>query len=246
MANIVLASALDGRQHLAAWDQLFEYRFAALELEKLLLMLIDTVDVVALPYLADQFDLLGVKGWNACKTDQDRRNLIKRAIELKRYQGTNYAIRRAVQSVGYYDIEIIEGVSAVYDGRFKHDGTINYGGGRWACFAVVLDIGEKKGISQAETEEAIELINEYKRAVTRLLWIDWKCTLIDTAETREFFLMDADMPINEDVDPINDTFDLTARPADFVDTLNTLQDGGLTINFINLAGDVTQEFLISI
>lgn len=241
MANIVLASALDGKPHLTVWDQIFEYRFATLELEKILIMMIDTVDVTALPYLAAQFDLLGVKGWKACKTDQDRRNLIKRAIELKRYQGTNYGIRRAVQSVGYYDIEIIEGAVAVYDARFKHDAMIKYGAGNWACFAVILDIGEKKGISLEETTEAIELINDVKRAATRLLWVDYKCTLIDTIETREVFLMDVDAQFIEGVDPLNEVFDLTATPSDFIDTLNTLDDGGLIVNFVNLAGDIEQQ-----
>jgi phage tail P2-like protein len=241
MANIVLASAVDGKAHLTVWDQLFEYRLATLELEKILVMMIDTVDSRALPYLAAQFDLLGLKGWNAAKTDQARRDLIKRAIELKRYQGTNYAIRRAVQSVGYFDAEIIEGAEAFYDGRFKHDGFINHGGGHWATFAVILDLGEQKGISAEETGEAVDLINEYKRACTKLLWVDFKCTLLDTVTTSEEFVLTADNQFIEGVDPLNEVFELTATPAEMVDALNSLDDGGLTINFIDINGDIIAQ-----
>lgn len=233
MGSIILASGLDGKEHLEAFDALFEARFAALELEKILIYMVDTVDSKALPYLAQQFDLLGLKGWNAAKTDQDRRNLIKRAIELKRYQGTNYAIIRAVQSVGYYDAEVIEGVQAFYDGRFKHDGLIKYGAGKWACFAVILDIGEGKGISESETQEAIDLINEYKNARSKLMWVGYKCTLIDTVQVSEDFTFQIEAQNIDTVDPINDNLDLVGTVDTLIDTLATFEDGGLTINFVN-------------
>lgn len=241
MGNITLASSLEGKAHLTAWDKLFEIRFLGIELEKLLIMMIDTVDSKALIHLADQFDLLGVKGWNAAKTEQDRRNLIKRAIELKRYQGTNYAIRRAVQSVGYYDAEIIEAAGAFYDGKFFHDGFLLYGGGNWASIAVVLDLGDTKGISDEETGEAIDLINEYKNARTRLIYISYKSTLIDTVQVEEDFKLALDVQTVEGVDPLNEVTELVARVTPWAENFNTLADGGLTINFINLAGDVIQQ-----
>lgn len=234
----VLSSALDGKEHLAAWDSLFEFRFATQELEKLLIMMIDTVDSRALPYLADQFDLLGFKGWNAAKTDLDRRSLIKRAIELKRYQGTDYAIRRAVQSVGYYDAQIIARPSALYNGKFKHNGLITYGSGHWATIAVILDIGEKKGIGADETNEAIELINEYKNARTKLLYVDYKCTLLDNVGVDEELIITGDSLFVEGVDPITDVTTCQANTAPMEDALNTLNDFGITINFVNSQGEV--------
>jgi P2-related tail formation protein len=191
--------------------------------------------------LAAQFDLLGLKGWNAAKTDQARRDLIKRAIELKRYQGTNHGMRRALQSVGYYDAQFLEGVAALYDGRFTHNGFINHGGGHWATFAVLLDIGEQKGISAEELNEAVELINEYKRACTKLLFIDYTCTLLDTVAVSEEFTIAIDSQFSEDVDPINEVFDITATPAEMVDTLNSLDDGGLTINFVDINGEIIAQ-----
>lgn len=236
-----LASSLDGKEHLKAWEELFEFRFATVELEKLLIMMIDTVDSKALPFLADQFDLLGYKGWNLAKTDLDRRNLIKRAIELKRYQGTDYAIRRAVQSVGYYDAEIIPRPAALYNGKFKHNGLITYGSGHWATIAVILDIGESKGIGANETNEAIELINEYKNARTKLLYVDYKCTLLDQVGVLEDLQIQADSSFIEGVDPITDTSTCVANTSPMEDAYNGLNDFGITINFINSLGEVTLQ-----
>lgn len=243
MANEkILASALGGKEHLQAWDELFEFRFATVELETLLIMMVDTVPSDALPYLADQFDLLGVNGWNACKTEQDRRNLVKRAIELKRYQGTPFAIRRALQSVGYYDAVILKNPGAFYNGKFKHDGEVTYGSGMWASIAVILDIGETKGLTEKENSEAIDLINTYKSARDKLLWIDHKCTLVDTVETNEEFTFAVNASFVEGVDPYIDDFkDYTANQATLIDTLETLDDAGINIKFVNSLGQVTAE-----
>lgn len=240
MANIPLASVLDGKAHLTAWNDLFEFRFAALELDKLLVYMIDTCDAKALPYLAEQFDLLGLKGWNAAKTDQDRRNLLKRAVELRRYNGTDYAIIRALQSVGYYDAEIITNPGALYNGQYVHNGFINYGGGNWACFAVVLDIGEKRGISAQENKEAIDLINQYKRAACKLLFIRHRATLIDSNTMAEQTTLQMAHKFAESLPPMSEVTTITGKIAPVVDD-TTLVDGGITINFINLAGEVIRQ-----
>lgn len=241
MANEkILASALGGKEHLQAWDELFEFRFATVELEKLLIMMVDTVDSAALPYLADQFDLLGVKGWNACKTEQDKRNLIKRAIELKRYQGTPFSIRRAIQSVGYYDAVILKQPGAYYNGKFKYNGDVTHGSGMWATIAVILDIGETKGLTQKENDEAIELINEYKSARDKLLWIDHKCTLVDNPQVNEEFLLTVSPSFVEGQHLVNDDFhSYTANHSPIIETVDSFDDGGLKITFVNSDGDIT-------
>lgn len=236
MDKIALASSLDGQDHLTVWDDLFSLRFASLELEKILIMMVDTCDSKALPFLAQQFDLLGVKGWNQAKTDQDRRDLVKRAIELKRYLGTDYAIKRAVQSVGYYDAAVIKAPTIMYDGHFHHDGTVTYGAGSWATIAVILDIGERKGISPSETNEAIDLINEYKNGRTLLLWIDYFCTLIDTVSETEEVSIQANFAQQDNFTGLNDYMLETFRAADLIDSLGTLDDFGITIKFVDTNG----------
>lgn len=242
MANEkILASALGGKEHLQAWDDLFEFRFATVELETLLIMMVDTVPSEALPYLADQFDLLGVNGWNACKNEQDRRNLVKRAIELKRYQGTPFAIRRALQSVGYYDAVILKNPGAYYNGKFKYNGDVTHGGGMWASIAVILDIGETKGLTQKEQDEAVDLINTYKSARDKLLWTDYKCTLVDIVPFSDEFTLSTNIAYVDAVNAPSDTISYTANQATLIDTLETFEDGNLNIKFVNSLGQVIDE-----
>lgn len=79
-----------------AFDELFS-RFNSLDTNKLLVYLVDTVDASALPHLAEQFHILGNEGWLFAQTELEKRNLIKNAIELHRYKGTKYALRKVLE-----------------------------------------------------------------------------------------------------------------------------------------------------
>lgn len=168
----ILSSEIRAKEHLRIFDELAEYRFSILQIEKLLVYMVDTVDVDALPYLADQFNLLGLNGWNSTTTTEDRRALIKRAIELHRYAGTPFAIRRALESVGCTSVTFEEGVGPLYDGYFLYDGTITYGDGNWATFRVSLDPGVRPTTPEA-TAELVALINAWKNARSKLVGLDY-------------------------------------------------------------------------
>jgi phage tail P2-like protein len=75
-------------------------RLGTLDLTPLLVYIIDNVSASALPHLAGQFGLLGDEGWLITQTDQARRDLLKNAIEKKRYKGTKYGLTLALQSLG--------------------------------------------------------------------------------------------------------------------------------------------------
>jgi len=67
------------------------------DLSKLLVYLIDQVEESALPFLAWQFH---IEGFDQAKTIQEKRNLIKHAIELHRHKGTLLGIKTACQLGG--------------------------------------------------------------------------------------------------------------------------------------------------
>ena len=67
------------------------------DIKKLLIYIIDSVDSSALPHLAWQFH---IEGWDTAQTETDKRNLIKRAIEMHRYKGTLYGIKTACGLAG--------------------------------------------------------------------------------------------------------------------------------------------------
>ncbi len=147
MSNI-LASAIKDTPHLAAFDVLAKHRLEGIEIDALLTYVIDTVDVSALPYLAQQFDVLGYKGMRLATTEAQQRELIKRAIELKRYSGTVWSVQEALKSIGYPDAVITENVGTDPD----------HG---WAEFRISIDGGINQ-ISAEKLDELVKMINVYK------------------------------------------------------------------------------------
>lgn len=178
MGNI-LASSISNKEHLAAFDEMVEARFANLNIEAVLIYLIDTVDSDALLPLARQFDVLGFKGYGLAQTETERREIIKKAIELHRFKGTPWSIKEALKAIGYYDAEIFEGLTDVilYDGTHLYNGSQFYGPGHWADFRVILDIGETQGISDVTAAAAVALINEYKNVRSRLRYVSYRSTI---------------------------------------------------------------------
>jgi P2-related tail formation protein len=97
--------------HIQAFDLAAKAWVDDLKLEALLVYIIDQVDEKALYSLAEQFDVLGYKGWKLASTVDDRRSLIKRAIELHRFKGTVWAVKEAMKSIGFTDAVILEHVN---------------------------------------------------------------------------------------------------------------------------------------
>lgn len=84
----------------------------------------DDVDVSLLPHLAEELNVTGYRGWLLAETEQQKRELLKSAIELHKTAGTPFAIERALQAVGFTGATIIENPVALfrYDGLFNYDG----------------------------------------------------------------------------------------------------------------------------
>ena len=122
-------------------------RLGTLDLTPLLIYIIDDVDSSALPYLAHQFH---IEGWELAQTEQEKRNLIKRAIELHRYKGTKWSVINALSAAGY-EVDLKE--------------WFEYNGDPYK-FRVLV-----KSVIQDEDRyrKLTELINEYKNVRS---WLD--------------------------------------------------------------------------
>lgn len=158
----LVADSLQNIPHVTAFDLMWQQRLSAIEIEQVLVYIIDTVTADALPYLAEQFDVAGYKGYKLATTEADKRRIIKQAIELKRYMGTVWAVKQAMIAVGYGEAELVEGVD---EGTPAID---------WAKFRVVADLGEGKGLDSETATELAGLINEYKNVRSWLLDISFK------------------------------------------------------------------------
>lgn len=147
MGNIPMADSIAYLPEPQAWFNTLMTELRQIDLSKLLVYLIDDVDPSALPYLGSQFDVLGYKGFKLVQDDQGRREIIKRAIELHRYKGTEWAITEALKSIGFSDVELIKGV---YD--------------HWAKFGILIS-SEKVQLTDTAFQDITAMVKEYKRAV---------------------------------------------------------------------------------
>lgn len=82
-----------------AFEQLLDRIEKKFDLTKVLTSFIDIVDASVLPHLAKAFHVLGIEGWDYAKTDREKRDLLKQAVELHRYKGTPWAVRQSIKRI---------------------------------------------------------------------------------------------------------------------------------------------------
>lgn len=195
---MALASGISNVPHLVAFDELAKERLEGLDLSVLLVYMVDSAPAESLFYLASQFDVLGWKGWSLANNDADRRALIKRAIELHRYKGTVWAIKQAVQSVGFTDCKVIEHVGLDYDGTANFDGSNNYAGGHWANFRVKIGLSDTIVVDVTLIELVHRLVLEYKNVRSFLVGISFTFDYLDDLPQND--LIDLTITINGNSD----------------------------------------------
>jgi len=106
-------------------------------------------DESLLDLLAWQFH---IEGYGLAKTVEEKRNLVKNAIELHRYKGTRYAVEKVLSSLSL-------------NGEVKE--WFEYGGEPYR-FKVDLGIQNRK-ITPELRDKLLQLINEYKNERS---WLD--------------------------------------------------------------------------
>jgi len=125
------------------------------ELQKVWEELINVVIYPRIDEIEDEklLDLLGwqfhIEGWELARTIEDKRKLIKSAIELHRYKGTPYAIKKVLEALGL-------------EGQVKE--WFEYGGEPYKFKVHVSSIP-----SEELWQRLIHLINEYKNERS---WLD--------------------------------------------------------------------------
>ncbi|QCT87843.1 phage tail protein I [Escherichia sp. E4742] len=133
-------------------------RFAQLDLTALMVYLVDLVDASALPALAEQFHVQGLEGWLFTTDEREKRELIKQAIELHKYKGTIWAVRRVLE---------ILSLPGTISEWFEY-------GGRAYFFKVDIELVDK-GMDENLFNDLVELIHEYKNTRSKLealiVWI---------------------------------------------------------------------------
>lgn len=163
----ILPDSLKIFDHMVAFDLASKDVLGKIAVEKVLVYNIDQVDARALPILAQQFDVLGYKGWRLANTEADRRALIKKAIELHRYKGTVWAVKEALKSIGFTDIAIVEHVN-----------------GHWARFSIYIT-NENVQLTNSSFADIIAMVQEYKNTRSYLDAVIMTLTMQDEIDLEE-------------------------------------------------------------
>ncbi len=150
-----------------AFNELID-RLGSIDLTPLLVYLIDYVTPSALPHLAEQFHVTGLEGWELAETEEEKRALIKKAIELHRYRGTPWAVKEALKAVGF-EADIYEWFQELpypYNTFFGDISNAPYE------FFIVVNCSKMFGkdvlLSGENQQRLISLINEYKNLRSHL------------------------------------------------------------------------------
>ncbi len=159
--GVLLQPSLQGDARMEALARLIA-RLSGLPVNVPLVNLFDMVDASALPSLGEQFHVMGAEGWNLAGTEEARRALLKKAIELHRHKGTPWAVRHALETVLERPVNVREWFE--YEGKpFFFRVRLNVGGGldENALKGVFRLIYENKNVrswlEQLETETVISL-----------------------------------------------------------------------------------------
>jgi len=164
MGKAVMADSIAYLPEFNGWYNVIKETLGEIDLGNLLVYIVESVDASALPYLAEQFDVLGYKGFKLAQTEADQREILKRAIELHRYKGTEWAIKEALKSIGFADIQLIK---TGYD--------------HWAKFGIEITNSNFQ-LTASSFNDLIQMVVEYKRAVCVLMDVTMKLVYEDTLD----------------------------------------------------------------
>lgn len=158
MDKLLLPPPLASDERFSILANIAAERFAQLDLTALLIYLVDLVDASALPSLAEQFHVQGLEGWLFAGDEQEKRELIKQAIELHKYKGTPWAVRRVLEILS------LPGTIAEW---FEY-------GGKAYFFKVDIEL-VNQGMDENLFNNLVALIHEYKNVRSTLealvVWI---------------------------------------------------------------------------
>jgi P2-related tail formation protein len=175
MSSRAVGSGIANVPHMMAYYDAFEQTLASIDISVVLVQLVDFAPAEALPFLAQQFAVLGLRGYQFCTTDIQRRGLLKAAISLKRLCGTPAGVEQAIIAVGFANALVTERTGIFYNGVYTHNGTKRHGGAKWYNFNVEVFY---HGATPSNAQQALinSLIGVYKN--TRDVLLTLKFTAI--------------------------------------------------------------------
>jgi len=174
----ILPTTLAASEHIKGLDDAVIDRIDQFPVEVVMTFLMGILEETALNTMATDLSVNGVGGFAQATTEQERRDVLFAAIRTRKRTGTPWAIKRAVETLGYSTPVIVEGYGNApinYSGNNNYNGIVTYSGGNngWAQFAVVLPEAELIGLTATEIQELVDYVNHWKNARSKLVGIGY-------------------------------------------------------------------------
>lgn len=177
---------------LGNFDAVISEHFDHIDLSTMMVYLVDCVSSDALPWLAEQFDVEGYKGYDRCTTDKQRRELIKKSISLHYCIGTISAVQKACDIIGFTPKSIEENVPLTENGENV-----------WCAFRIRLSPEDLSSFSSDTISLLKQYISYYKNARSILTEVFFDVDFDDSIFLTEEGLRDA-LSIVGNIDTIGD------------------------------------------
>lgn len=173
-----LATSIQNIEHIRQLDDTVANRIENFPVQVVMTMLIQILESSALTTMADDFLVNGIGGFAQASSEAEKRAILQGALRIRRKMGTVGAVKRAVETLGFSTLEIIEGAADLpisYDGSSLFNGNINYQGGNngWATFVIILPEQELVSLNSQEIQELVDYINYYKNERSELIGIGY-------------------------------------------------------------------------
>jgi P2-related tail formation protein len=167
----IMATGIADNDLAVALSDLIAERWGGFDLGPYMAYLIDYCSAGALPYLGEQFDVMGLHGWSVCDTELERRQLISRGIALHRYLGTVWAIKEGCRRVGLPASALQENTAG------------------WGTFQIVVDADSSKKVTDAGMGALRAFIEFYKNERSHLTGLGFREGMSDDFICREELYM---------------------------------------------------------
>lgn len=167
----VMASSLSGNELARALSELVAERWDNWNLSPFMAYLVDICAPATLPYLADQFDIDGIRGIAMAADEEQQRELIRQSIALHKYMGTPWAIRKACNTIGFPVILLQEGATLPGAIPALED---------WAQFRILIEADMNRHITAEEARKLRQFVEFYKNERSHLIELGFYQSLTES------------------------------------------------------------------
>lgn len=169
--NFVIASSLTDNELATALSDVVAARWDNWDLSPFMAYLVDVCAQPVLPFLADQFDIDGLRGFEMAGDEEQQRDLIKRSIALHKFIGTPWAIREACATIGFPIVLLDEGVTVPGTEPQPED---------WAKFRILIEAAMDRHITAEEARKLRLFVEYYKNERSHLVEMGFYQSLYET------------------------------------------------------------------